>query len=255
MNRKELRKVLDTIIAECETTSAEGRQKAFERCLDYADRHLGKSLECNLFLAWAAERLGQSRVMKQVVQEMVNRAETARLHVGYQPDWGMVLTGNAEGLKYLSDLLSLLAEAPVEGEFIKMEPEDEEIIADSFGLIVFREDEDWFEAVEEEYELQEDEDYAVLSRRKLDPGKVFGLQFLSDPPAGINVQRNKVYIVQEVKKRTSEEIFEKLIREDSDNLWVFSFNDDNYDNITLALDLEDPDLNFLTRADMAQIIQ
>lgn len=254
MDRGELKRVLDSIILGCETSSAEGRQKAFEQCLDYADQHLGRSLDCNLFLAWAAERLGQSRVIKQVVQGMVEHPEGAKLHVGYQPEWGMVVTGNEEGMKYLSDLFRVLSESPVEGEFIKIDVEDPEISGESFGLVVFREDDEWFEQVEDEDDLAEEE-AAFVFRRGLEASKVFGLQFLVEPPAGFHLHRNRVYLVHDIKKRTGDEIYEKLIREDTDRLWVFSFNDDNFELVTMALDLEDPEVNYLTRADMAQIIQ
>jgi hypothetical protein len=254
MDRKELQRILDAIISGCETKSPEGRKEAFERCLDYAEQHLGSSLECNLFLAWAAERLGQSRVLKRVVQEMVERSENARLHVGYQPDWGMVLTGNPEGLKYLSELLSLLSESPVEGEFVEMEPEDEELCGDSFGMVAFREADEWFEQMEEDQEFQE-EDSSLVLRKGLDASKVLGVQFLADPPPSFNLRRNRLYLVKEVKKRTGEDIYEKLIREDTDKLWVFAFHDDNYELVKMALDLQDPEINFLTRADMEQIIQ
>ena len=152
-----LPKLMETIITGCDLSNEQGRKEAFERCVRYADEHLAHSLECNLFLAEAAERLGQTRVMKDVVHSIVPVPEGARLHLAYQPDCGPVLTGNPAGLKYLSELAATLAQAPLAGEHVHLDWNEPPFNSDTYGLILYRESDEWFEEAGEDFGEAEDE--------------------------------------------------------------------------------------------------
>ena len=252
-DRGNLTKVMETVITGCDLNNEQGRKEAYDRCIRYADEHLGHSLECNLFLAEAAERLGQARVMKDVVRSIVPMPEGARLHLSYLPDCGPVLTGNAAGLKYLAELVATLAQAPLDGEHVHLEWNEVPFSGDTYGLIVYRESDEWFEEAAEDYEegLEEDED---PGRSDLTAEMVFAVQFLGELPPGLAVRTNRVYLVQSLRKQCGEDIFCKAIREDDTRLWVFTFRDDRGESLNLALDLDDPELNFLTRADLVQFL-
>ena len=252
-NRGNLTQLMETVITGCDLSNEPGRKEAYERCIRYADEHLGHSLECNLFLAEAAERLGQARVMKEVVRSIVPRPEGARLHLSYQPECGPVLTGNVAGLKYLAELTATLAQAPLDGEHVHLEWNEEPFSGDTYGLILYRESDEWFEEAAEEWagELEDDEEFA---RSDLTAEMVFAIQFLGELPPGPALRANRVYLVHSVSKQCGDDIFCKAIRENDARLWVFTVRDDRGESLSLALDLDDPELNFLTRTDLVQFL-
>lgn len=250
--RGNLTRLMETVITGCDLGSEEGRKEAYERCIRYAEEHLGRSLECNLFLAEAADRLGQTRVMKDVVRAMVPVPEDARLHLSYQPECGPVLTGNAAGLKYLAEVAETLARAPLDGEHVHLEWDEPPFSGDTYGLVIYRESDEWFaEEAGAEKELEEEEDF---SRSDLSAEQVLAVQFLGELPPGMALRPNRVYLVQGVSKQWGDEIFCKAIREDDTRLWVFNLRDDHGESIRLGLDLDDPELNFLTRSDLIQFL-
>ncbi len=248
-----LPKLMETIITGCDLSNEQGRKEAFERCVRYADEHLAHSLECNLFLAEAAERLGQTRVMKDVVHSIVPVPEGARLHLAYQPDCGPVLTGNPAGLKYLSELAATLAQAPLAGEHVHLDWNEPPFNSDTYGLILYRESDEWFEEAGEDFGEAEDE-AEDLCRSEIKAEEVFALQFLGEIYPGLSLRANRVYPVLAMVKQCGEEVFCKAIREDDTRLWVFTVRDDEGEIFSLGLDLDDPDINFLTRADLIQFL-
>jgi len=250
---RNLGELMETIITGCDLSREDGRREAYDRCVRFADEHLGRSLECNLFLAQAAERLGQARVMKDVVHALVPVPEGARLHLAYQPDCGPVLTGNGAGLKYLSELLATLAEAPLAGEHVHLEWNASPFSGDTYGLIVYRESEEWFEETGEDW-AESDEAEDELNRSEIAIEEVFALQFWGEPGPGLSLRANRVYPVLSRTKGCGDDIFCKAIREDDARLWVFTIRDDRGDSLSLALDLDDPDVNFLARSDLIQFL-
>jgi len=248
-----LTQLMETIITGCDLSNEQGRREAYERCVRYADEHLGQSLECNLFLAEAAERLGQTQVMKDVVHSIVPVPEGARLHLSYQPDYGPVLTGNPAGLKYLSELAETLAQAPLSGEHVHLDWNEPPFNGDTYGLVIYREGDEWFDEAAED--LGESEEEAEeLSRSEIKAEEVFAIQLLGEPPPGVSLRVNRVYPVLAMAKQCGEEVFCKAIREDDTRVWVFTVRDDQGEIFGLGLDLDDPDINFLTRADLIQFL-
>ena len=78
-------------------------RSAFEKCIQYANKNLRKSFEYNVFIAEAAEHLGQELLHLDVMKFMVEVDDNARLNLVYEEGMGPVLTGNSEGLSYLSE--------------------------------------------------------------------------------------------------------------------------------------------------------
>jgi hypothetical protein len=248
-----LTRLMETVITGCDLSNEQGRKEAYDRCVRYADEHLAQSLECNLFLAHAAERLGQTQVMKDVVHSLVPVPEGARLHLSYQPDYGPVLTGNSAGLKYLAELAGTLAQAPLAGEHVHLEWNEPPFNGDTYGLIIYREEEEWFEEAAEEFG-EYDEDAEEPSRSEIKAEDVFALQLLGEPSPGMSLRVNRVYPVLAMTKQCGEDVFSKAIREDDTRVWVFTVRDDEGEIFKLGLDLDDPDINFLTRADLIQFL-
>jgi len=250
-NPQDLGKLMDTIVSGCDLASEQGRKEAYERCVKYADEHLGQSLDCNLFLTEAADRLGQTPVMKDVVRAMVTMPEDALLHFTYDSECGPVLTGNAAGLEYLAELLTTLARAPLPGEHLHLEWNEAPFIGDSYGLVVYRETDGWFEEGEE---YDGDDDGEGPARTDVSAEAVFAVQFLCELPPGLGLRPNRVYLVQSLTKQCGDDVFSKPIREDDTRLWVFTVRDDRDERVSMALDLDDPEVNFLTRADLVQFL-
>lgn len=245
-------KLMETLITGCDLSNEAGRKEAFDRCLRYADEHLGQSLDCNVFLAEAARRLGQTQVMKDVISSIVPVPSEARLHLAYQAEVGPVLSGNVAGLKYLAELILTLAQAPLDGEHVQLDWNHPPVIGDSYGLLVYREADAWFEEGADEW--PEDDGPDDLTRNDVKPEEVLAVQFLGELPPGPALRVNRVYLVQTKSKFGGDDVYYKPIREDDSRIWVFSVRDDQGNVLRLGLDLDDPDLNFLTRADLAQFV-
>ncbi|HAZ63554.1 MAG TPA: hypothetical protein DCZ72_08115, partial [Armatimonadetes bacterium] len=141
--------LIDRLLGDQDTESEFGRVRSYRLCVRFAEEALAKDRRCNAFLLRAAERLGQAPMALPVVFNRVALPEAARACFYIHEDDGPVLVGNRDGLRYLAALLAELAEAPVPGESIYLDPDFEPFVGDSDGLLVYAENEDWFAALDD----------------------------------------------------------------------------------------------------------
>jgi len=245
--------VIDDLVTGFDLTREEEKNKAYKNCLSYAEKNMAKDPLCNAFLAHAAERLGTTKVMRDVVREIVPMPDTAQMHAAYDYMDGLVITGNREGLKYLAKLLEVLADTPLSGEHVHLYWDEPPLTGETYSVTVYKEEDEWFDAnAYDYYSAQEDE--LDRPRRDLDPRRVIAMQFLAPLCSTLEVSAGKVYLVEEVVKRCSEDVWTKLIRDDESRLWVFTIRDDSGEKTRLALDIDDPEMLFLTKNELEQFI-
>lgn len=243
-------KVIQELTHGLDLERQEGREKAYENCVSYAEKHMSKDPMCNLFLAHAASRLGTVRVMRDVIREIVPCPESAQIHIAYDYNEGPIITGNPEGLRYLSELLEILAGAPMVGEHFHLYWDQPPLSGETYGLVAYVEDDTWFEEQAPEYYSSQEEPCHL--RRELAAQQVIALQFYAPLCSSLEVRPGKVYLVSGVEKRSGDDVWTKLIRDEESRLWIFSIRDDGGSELKVALDLDDPEINFLTRDDLEE---
>jgi len=69
------------------------------------------------------------------------------------------------------------------------------------------------------------------------------------------VKPSKIYLVRETVKRCGDEVWTKLIKDDDSRVWIFTIKDDQGMEQRVGLDLDDPEINFLTREELDQFLQ
>lgn len=249
---KEWDRVIEELSTGMDLSRPEGREAAYAECIQYAEKQMAGDLKCNLFLAHAAAKLGASQVMRDVVREMVPLSDQALLHLGYDPVEGPVITGNREGLQYLSNLLKVLSQAPMLGEHAHLFWDEAPFYGETSGLAVYLEDDDWF--VDSAFDYANGEEDSVSLRREISGDRVMAVQFLYPLSSSLRVSPSKIYVVQETVKQCGDEVWQKPIREDNSRMWVFTIRDDQGRSLRVGLDLDDPEINFLGRDDLAQFL-
>jgi hypothetical protein len=251
---KDWDRVIDELTSGIDLTRAEGRENAYNKCVSYAESHMADDLWCNAFLAHAAGRLGTTQVMRDVVRRIVPLPERAQVHVAFDQHEGVVITGNREGLTYLSELLRVMAGAPLMGEHAHLYWDSAPLCGETYGCVLYLEDDDWFDNYAYDY-YSSQEGEPTFSRRDIEADRVMAVQFKYPLACSLDLEPNKVYIVRQVVKRCGDEVWQKPVRDDDSRLWIFSIKDDKSEEIRIGLDLDDPDLNFLTREELSQIMQ
>jgi len=245
----------DTLIKSIDESDPEQCRDAFEKCVEFANTHMQNDMEYNRFLAEAADRLGQERLHLDVIKAMVNIPDKARLNLVFEDGQGPVITGNREGLKYLSQVMQLLADSPLCGEHTHLYWDEPPFVGETFGVVIYLEDDEWFDgSCEDPDEEFLESDDMVFPRNIINPERIFAVQFLVDNPISMAIRPKRIYIVNEIKKFSSEEMWAKPIRDDDSRMRVFNIKNDRGDGIEIALDLDDPDVMFLTRDDVEQFL-
>lgn len=235
------------VLAGEDTSSEIGRVRAYRRCVRYAEQHLADDLHCNVFLQLAAERLGQQPVVIPIVHNRVRPAPTARLCFYYHEIDGPTMVGNRAGLDYLGRVLRDLAKAPPP-ENIDL-PEDFPIfVADSYGLIIYHETEEWFDAAEEGLEEELVADWeGELQARIMSCEEVAAVQFANRLSSGLSLTLQKLYLVRRIRPwepSMEGSVLRKTFPREHPRLQVLTLTDDEGQELELAVDLDDPDLVF-----------
>lgn len=87
----------------------------------------------------AAERLKQPYMHYSIVERMTHLPEGARLHLFYSERHGPTLTGNPDGLRYLSDLCARLADTDVPHEHVHLYEGKLLLFGNSYRLTLYHE--------------------------------------------------------------------------------------------------------------------
>lgn len=246
----EIERLLESILSRYDLSTLEGRTSAYEACVEYAENELSHDLMCNTFLRRAAELLEKEPVEIDVVREFVDMPSDSMLDISYDDRHGLVITGNPSGLQYLSDLLSVLAEAP-QGEHVHLFNDEEPLTPVSFNLVFYVEDDEWFKKLEEE---TAGENSKSLRKRNISPHEIFALQVIGEIPSDLPITRDRIYKVQDWNENSTNSAWRKKFSGDSDRFITFEIEDDNGYEFEIELNLDDPDVNYFRKSDIESLL-
>jgi len=229
------------------------RKEAYNRCCEYAMENLSQSADCNLFLAEAAEVLGQTRIHTELIESLAAPSGAERFHVAFNGNSECELTGNRPGLSYLSRVFKALSETPMAGEHIHFSQGEPAMQGNTHGLTVFFEPDEWFDKHTQDCE---EEDEAYIPERKIAAGAVIALCVTVDFPPAFYMSKDKVYRVVKYEEYDGRDgIAAKRIRDSTARMYTFSLVDDRGEDMDFAFDLDDWTVVFFTSGDLEQIRQ
>jgi hypothetical protein len=256
--------LLDELLQDVDMNDDVARKIAHNRCLEYAQHELEDDPEVNMFLALAAERLGQTRIHLSLIKGMVSMPEDARLHLTYSPQGGPTLTGNVGGLRYLSDICAVLAAAPVSNgaltapEHVHLYDGESPMFGNSYGLTVYNEPNAWFDKHGIPMDDVDDTEGGLpaVPPREIIPEQIAALEFFEGGPLPpvLLLRLGKLYRVLEVRHYDSDKVWSKPFPDgEADRVFVFTIHDDSDSRFEMALHLDDPSIHFFTFHDLEQI--
>lgn len=266
MDNKDYNQILDSLLIGTNVGDEVSRRMAYNACLTYAKQNLDGDLAVNRFVALAAERLGQVRVHFGLIKGMVPLPDDARLHLRYTEKSGAVLTGNREGLRYLSDLCAALADSSLPDnddgpeEHVHLYDGEPPMFGSSYALTLYHSADHWFDryGATAEDNAEADAENTALSR-EIAPEQIAAVEFYEDDkipvPPPLYLRYNKLYRVLDCRPYDSdEEIWSKPPASGSDGrMHVFTFRDDAQEIFEIALDLDDTGIHYFTRSDLEQV--
>jgi hypothetical protein len=246
-------RVVESLIGEYDLSNETGRKKAYQRCEEYAERHLQARLEFNAFMAVVAERLGMAPMRRNDFRDSVGEVpEGAKLYLTYAPKVGPELTGNADGLRHLAALLAELAEQAVEHDHVHLDPGVVPMYGRTYPLTIYHEPDTWFGSLEEK-ESKEGPGEPDLAVRDIQPFEIAALCLLANVPPEMLLTKHRLYRVLFVDAGKEEGVWKKCIRASRERLFLFTLVNDDGAPQHFGFDLDDPEVLFFTRQDIARL--
>lgn len=264
----EYNRLLETLLVGVDMGDDVSRKMGYNSCLAYAQQELEADPDVNQFIAMAAQRLEQVRVHLGVVKSIVPMPEEARLHLRYAPQGGPTLTGNADGLRYLSGLCAALADFPApsgEGpeEHVHLYENEPPMFGQSYGLTIYHSSEEWFDryaVTPDDAEANaEDAPSASPPPREITPDQVAAIEFFQDGnlplPPTLYLRYDKLYRVFDRRPHhAGDRVWVKRFSEEEDGrIYVFCIRDDAQERFEIALHLDDPSIHYFTKSDLEQV--
>ncbi len=267
-NEQDYNQILDTLLVGTDMDDEVSRKMAYNACLAYAKQNLAGDFAVNIFVSLAAKRLRQARVHFGVVKSMVSLPEDARLHLRYVSQGGPVLTGNRNGLRYLSDLCTALADSPLSQdagpeEHVHLYDGESPMFGSSYALTLYHSADDWFDrhgaTPEDDAEMDTKNLGNAAPPRETAPEQIAAVEFYEDDkipvPPPLYLRYDKLYRVLNCRPYIAdEEVWSKPpISGGAGRMHVFTFCDDAQEVFDIALDLDDSGIHYLTRSDLEQV--
>jgi hypothetical protein len=267
-NEEDYSQILDGLLVGTDMDDEVSRKMAYNACLAYAEQKLTGDFAANAFMALAAERLGQVRVHFGIVKGIIPLPDDARLHLRYASQGGPVLTGNRDGLRYLSDLCAALADSPLPDgsgpeEHVHLYDGEPPMFGSSYAMTLYHSADEWFDryGIVPEGEAETDPESAADAAppREIAPEQVAALEFLEEDdtviPPMLYLRYGKMYRVLKCRPYLpDEEIPSKPTASGSESrMHVFTFRDDAQEIFEIGLDLDDTGIHYFTRSDLEQV--
>jgi hypothetical protein len=228
-----------------------GRRKAFDACCRYANEKFDDSIDYNYFMSLAAKRFQCDLVIKDVLR-LVPSDGSEKVTLRYTPDGGPCLSANHRGLVYLSKAFAVLATSRLFGDHFHLRYHEDPMVGRSFPLTVYLDDDAWFDEHAEK-DPADDAAPKELPKRDVDPLQVRAFIVTDKVPGRFLMTSGSVYVVHHAEKLVDQNIWRKSIRENTERMCVFEFKNDDEMMTTLALDLDDPGIVFLTGENLRQL--
>lgn len=249
-------RLLTRILARYDLNLPDGIDKAYEACVDYARQHLLKDPNCNAFLQLAAQKLEAVPIHIDRISLTTPIPLGAKLDLYVSDENEIVLSGNEEGLDYLSELLEKL-KTEESNDHLHVDPGEGSLTHRSWPLVVYKESGDWFE----DLELSDEPAIPLPDRASLDPVSVAAVQFLDPSPPPLKLSPHKLRRAAYLGPAPSPgETLQGPHRWEKpfdlgapDRRILFSVASDDGREIKVLLHLDDPGVLFSTRADLQGI--
>jgi hypothetical protein len=247
-------KKINELISAFDLTKRSEVNKAYRRCLDYADEHLSGDMQCNTFLNKAAELLNQPKVLKNSAEQKAIAHEESKIYLYFSEANGPCLAGNADGLKYLSEVTQSLSHSSLPGEHIHLYYEEFPLYGDSYPLTIYVENDEWFEkyALKESEENKEESNEEV-SKRNVDLNTLYAFMANTGPPPNMPLISNKIYTIISHEPYIDQKAWSKSIREDKSRMIVARFLNEDDEEDYFAFDIDDKAIILFKEDDLIQI--
>ena len=246
-------KIIKQLISEFELDSETERKKAYQKCIEYADQNLDYTIDYNPFVEKAAETLGQVTIRKDISRRMVEESGGEKLHLICSKESGPILTGNASGLSYLSEVIKNLSEENMNGEHSHFYYGEPPLYGNSYPLTIYLEGDDWFEKYGQDDKKKQGNSKTEYIHRDIDIDKIVAFLISDKVPPELLVNKNKIYKVYSCEKYEDKDVWLKKIRENTDRIFIFQFRKDDNEIEEIGLDLDDEKVLFLTKDDLTQL--
>lgn len=238
--------LLDELLGDHDLSHDFGRREAYEKAIDHARKNLADHPERESFLREAAARLGFTPLSWEALSR--RRLEKGTwLDVWISDDDDEVaLTGTRAGLQHLIDLLVRLRDSEDPEEHYHLDRGYLPMTDVSANLVLFREDESWFDGTSSEPIETE-----TLERGDLDPRTVYVIQFIHMPPEELPITANALYRVLSVDElEGADEPRKELPGGAPDRYYRFTFQADSNHRFSYGFHLDDPGVNFFTHREI-----
>ena len=245
--------IVESLLGEYDLTNEAQRKKAYQKCEEYARTHLKARLEFNAFMAVVAEKLGLAPTRRDDLRDSVGEVpKGAKLFLGYDPKSGPELTGNADGLWYLGALLTELAEQAVEHDHVHLDPGMLPMYGRTFPLTIYHEPDAWFGQLDENGGAAGPGE-PKITPRNIQPFEVGALCLLANVPPDLLLTKHRLYRVLFVDACQEREVWKKCIRQGCERLFLFTLVNDGGVTQHFGFDLDDPEVLFFSRQDVARL--
>jgi len=242
-------KILDEILENFDISHDFGRRQAWESVLDYATDNLTDAPECDDFLAEASSRLGFAEVSRESLCERVRLPKGAWVDIWISDeDDEVAITGTAEGLQYLIDVLRRLKGSSDPGEHVHLDRAMLPMTENSANLVLFKEEEQWFTGAP-------DAALEPYPPREIETKSIYAIQSIHFPPDDLPMTANRLYRVMSCE--LTENLDECGIKEfpdgDRERYRRFGFVADSGQRFQYIFHLDDPGVNFFTHREIVSL--
>jgi hypothetical protein len=247
--------LLDTLISDCDMRSELDRRRTFLKCVEYADANVDAD-QYNAFLMRAAERLGQAKLMREAMSLAVRTTGDEKLHLRFDENEGVQLIGNQSGLMYLSRVLKNLSQARSAGEHITLGYGEKPLVGESYPMAAYVENDSYFADIADLLPPDGTEAEQEPDRKEVNPNDIAAFYIVDYAPEECGLAANAVYPVSGWEKYVPGMlVWRKELRQDMSRVLVLKFVAEDGSEGRLAVDLDDPDLGFITFTDIKRILK
>ncbi len=246
--------LLDSLTADCDMRSELDRRRTFLKCVEYADSNIDAD-SYNAFLMQAAERLGQARLMREAMSLAVRTTGDEKLHLRFDETEGVQIIGNQSGLMYLSRLLKNLSQARSPGEHITLGYGIRPLTGESYPMAAYVEDDSYFSDIDDLLPSEESLEQS-LARKEVNPNEITAFFIIDYVPEECGLKANTIYPVAGWEKYVPGMlVWRKELRQDMSRVVILRFIAEDGTEGRLAVDIDDPDIGFITFNDIKNILK
>lgn len=248
-----LDQIIDDLLKSVDMSSEIDRRRAYIRCIEYADENIPFD-EYNLFLAKTADKLGQSRLMRDLLSLKVKSNGREKIHITFEDVDGCQIIANPEGCLYLARAFRALSTSKLPGEHIHLLYGEHPLKGESYPAVLYMEDNAYFLPMEQGT-AEEGTEWPVV-KREIHPKDIAGMFISEYIPEQLMITVNKVYPVLRWEWLTpGKQAWKKEIREDSSRVVIFTFIRDDGQEQEVGLDLDDELVGFVTHEEVKKLIR